>query len=73
MEVRRDPAGWCHMSLSGHAAELISRAGIVELEVSLSHDEGMAAAVVIAVCSGTASSHDDADGSHAEFLLNGAQ
>jgi holo-[acyl-carrier protein] synthase len=52
MEVTRDPGGWCSMSLTGHAAELAEEAGIAELAVSLSHDAGMAAAVVVALCPG---------------------
>jgi holo-[acyl-carrier protein] synthase len=50
MEVLRHPEGWCSMSLSGHAAELATRAGIGELAVSLTHEEGIAAAVVVALC-----------------------
>ena len=38
------------MSLSGHAAELAARAGIGELAVSLTHEDGIAAAVVVALC-----------------------
>jgi holo-[acyl-carrier protein] synthase len=50
MEVRRDPGGWCAMSLSGHAAILAEEAGIAELAVSLTHEGGLAAAVVVALC-----------------------
>jgi holo-[acyl-carrier protein] synthase len=50
MEVSREPEGWCHMSLSGHAAELADQAGITELAVSLTHEGGIAAAVVVALC-----------------------
>jgi holo-[acyl-carrier protein] synthase len=50
MEVLRHPGGWCSMSLSGHAAELAARAGIGELAVSLTHEDGIAAAVVVALC-----------------------
>ena len=50
MEVSRHPEGWCSLSLSGHAAVLAERAGITELAVSLTHEGGMAAAVVIALC-----------------------
>jgi holo-[acyl-carrier protein] synthase len=50
IEVRRHPAGWCTMSLSGHAAALADRAGIRELAVSLSHEGGIAMAVVVALC-----------------------
>jgi phosphopantetheinyl transferase (holo-ACP synthase) len=50
MEVLRHPGGWCSMSLSGHAAELAARAGIDEMAVSLTHEDGIAAAVVVALC-----------------------
>jgi holo-[acyl-carrier protein] synthase len=50
MEVLRHPGGWCSMSLSGHAADLAARAGIGELAVSLTHEDGIAAAVVVALC-----------------------
>ena len=50
IEVQRHAAGWCAISLSGHAAALADRAGIAELAVSLSHEGGMAAAVVVALC-----------------------
>jgi holo-[acyl-carrier protein] synthase len=51
IEVQRHPEGWCSMSLSGRAAELAAQAGIGELAVSLTHEEGIAAAVVVALCS----------------------
>jgi holo-[acyl-carrier protein] synthase len=50
MEVRRHDGGWCSMSLSGHAAALAEKAGIVDLAVSLTHDENVAGAVVVALC-----------------------
>jgi holo-[acyl-carrier protein] synthase len=50
IEVVRHPAGWCAISLSGHAAVLAARAGIGELAVSLTHEEGIAMAVVVAWC-----------------------
>jgi holo-[acyl-carrier protein] synthase len=52
IEVRRDAGGWCSMCLSGHAATLAAadRAGITVLEVSLAHEDGIAAAVVVALC-----------------------
>jgi holo-[acyl-carrier protein] synthase len=50
IEVLRHPDGWCSMSLSGHAAELAAQANISELAVSLTHEEGIAAAVVVALC-----------------------
>jgi holo-[acyl-carrier protein] synthase len=51
LEVLRHPGGWCTMALSGHAAELAAQAGIGELAVSLTHEDGIAAAVVVALCS----------------------
>ena len=48
VEVVRDPSGWVGLSLSGRAATLAEAAGIAELAVSLSHEQGCAAAVVIA-------------------------
>ena len=50
MEVRRNPGGWCTMVLSGHAAVLADEAGIAELAVSLTHEETVAGAVVVALC-----------------------
>ena len=48
IEVRRDPAGWVALELTGRAAALAVEAGVRELAVSLSHEEGLACAVVIA-------------------------
>jgi holo-[acyl-carrier protein] synthase len=48
IEVRRDPDGWCELSLTGSAARLAHEASIGSLSVSLSHEAGMANAVVIA-------------------------
>ena len=50
IEVRRHRDGWCRMVLSGYAAELASQAGLGELAVSLTHEQGIAGAVVIALC-----------------------
>jgi holo-[acyl-carrier protein] synthase len=50
MEVRRHPEGWCSMVLSGQAFALAERAGIHELAVSLTHEETIAGAVVVALC-----------------------
>jgi holo-[acyl-carrier protein] synthase len=49
VEVRRDPGGWVRLSLTGRAATLAEAAGITELALSLSHEQGCAAAVVIAL------------------------
>ena len=48
VEVVRHPSGWVGLSLSGRAATLADAAGISELALSLSHEQGCAAAVVIA-------------------------
>ena len=48
VEVVRDRSGWVGLSLSGRAATLAKAAGIAEFAVSLSHEQGCAAAVVIA-------------------------
>jgi holo-[acyl-carrier protein] synthase len=50
IEVVRDPKGPSALQLSGSAAALAQEAGITELALSLTHDGGMAAAVVIADC-----------------------
>jgi len=51
MEVRRHAEGWCTLALSGHAAALAQQAGITDLAVSLTHEDDVAAAVVVALCS----------------------
>ena len=48
IEVRRDPSGWCELSLTGSAAALAREAGITSLAVSLRHEGGLANAVVVA-------------------------
>lgn len=48
VEIQRDPAGWVKVSLSGNAARLARRAGISDLSLSITHERGCAAAVVIA-------------------------
>jgi holo-[acyl-carrier protein] synthase len=73
MEVRRHDGGWCSMSLSGHAAELAERAGIVDLVVSLTHDEDVAGAVVVAVCRPSAIGTYDPGTQLSELLLNEAR
>jgi len=48
IEVRREPSGAVGVQLSGRAAELAGEAGIVALSLSLTHESGLAAAVVVA-------------------------
>ena len=38
------------MALSGTAAELAAQAGLAEVAVSLTHEAGIAGAVVVALC-----------------------
>jgi holo-[acyl-carrier protein] synthase len=54
VEVVRHPSGWIGLSLSGRAATLAEAAGISALAVSLSHEHGCAAAIVIADTHGPA-------------------
>jgi holo-[acyl-carrier protein] synthase len=48
IEIVRSPGGWCDVALAGTAARLATEAGLTELEVSLSHTEGVAVAAVVA-------------------------
>ena len=48
VEVVRDRTGSVGLSLSGRAATLAEAAGISELALSISHEQGCAAAVVVA-------------------------
>ena len=50
IEVRRHTAGWCELVFTEEAARLAESAGVQSVAVSLSHDGGMAAAVVVATC-----------------------
>jgi len=50
IEVVRHPAGWCDLHLTGEARRLAEEAGISKLALSMSHEAGMAGAVVVAVC-----------------------
>ena len=49
IEVRRGPHGQPDLHLAGDAARLAAQAGLSEWSVSLTHDGGMAAAVVAAI------------------------
>jgi holo-[acyl-carrier protein] synthase len=48
IEVVRHPSGACDIHLTGTAAAMASAAGITELAVSMTHEAGLAAAVVVA-------------------------
>jgi holo-[acyl-carrier protein] synthase len=53
IEVRREESGRVHLQLSGRAAELAADAGLADFAVSLTHEAGFAAAVVVADGRGT--------------------
>ena len=48
IEVRRDPAGWCDVVLSGEAAALAAAANVVALSLSITHEREYAQATAIA-------------------------
>jgi holo-[acyl-carrier protein] synthase len=48
IEVRREASGRVYLVLTGHAAALAASSGIVDLALSLTHEGGFAAAVVVA-------------------------
>lgn len=50
IEVYRHPNGACDIVLYGSAAALAENQGIDQISVSLSHEGGMAVAVVVALC-----------------------
>jgi holo-[acyl-carrier protein] synthase len=56
VEVVRAPGGWVELELHGAAAALATSAGIADLAVSLTHEDGLASAVVVAELGGRASS-----------------
>ena len=48
VEVERQPGGWCSLNLSGGARESAERQGLLDFQVSLSHEGAYATAVVVA-------------------------
>lgn len=50
IEVRREPSGRVFLKLTGKTAALAAAAGVVDLALSLTHEGGFAAAVVVADC-----------------------
>jgi holo-[acyl-carrier protein] synthase len=46
--VRRDRSGWVDLELSGPAAALARSAGVSDMAVSITHEDGYASAVVVA-------------------------
>ncbi len=50
IEVEREPSGAVRLMLHGQAAQRAADVGVVEIALSLTHEDGYAAAVVIADC-----------------------
>lgn len=48
IEIRRHPAGWCSVELTGVAAELAAERGLGEIAVSLCHEGAVACSVAVA-------------------------
>ncbi len=48
VEVVRDPSGWVGLALHGVARERAQQCGITSVTLSLTHESGFAAAVVVA-------------------------
>lgn len=59
IEIRRDSDGWCALHLTASAARMASEQGLGDIVVSLTHEAGLAAAVVVAVCDPTADTTAD--------------
>ena len=57
IEVVRQPAGWCDVRLTGAMAELAQRDGVSAVALSITHEQGLAAAVVVAEVSSTVPSN----------------
>ena len=54
IEVVRHDGGWCEILLAGTAARMAAEAGITEIQISMSHEGGMAIATAAAF-----TAHDD--------------
>lgn len=50
IEVRRSPAGWVELQLDGRAADIAAGEGLRDFALSLTHEGGLASAVVVATC-----------------------
>jgi holo-[acyl-carrier protein] synthase len=60
IEVRRHENGWCDLALHGEAARLARAEGLGPMAVSLTHEAGMAAAVVVARCEAATGPREEA-------------
>jgi holo-[acyl-carrier protein] synthase len=56
VETVSDATGWTKLSLSGSAADIAASTGITDLSLSITHEGGFAAAVVIAEIASAADS-----------------
>jgi holo-[acyl-carrier protein] synthase len=50
IEVRREPSGRVYLELTGRASTMAEESGVIDLALSLTHEGGFAAAVVVADC-----------------------
>jgi len=50
IEVQHGPSGRVRLALHGRAAELAAEAGVVDIALSLGHEDGFATAIVVADC-----------------------
>src|SRR4051812_4886564 len=48
IEVRRSTAGWVELQLDGRAADIAAKAGLRDFALSVTHEAGLASAVVVA-------------------------
>ena len=64
IEVVREPTGACHLRLTGRAQALAREAGLSGFAVSITHDAGLAMAVVMAVATGPGPRSDDVPDCH---------
>ena len=60
VEVRRTLGGWPELALHGELARLAVASGLLETSVSLTHDDDLAMAVVVAICSDPPTTDDHA-------------
>lgn len=54
IEVRRHPGGWVGLDLRGEAAALAAAAGASDFALSITHEDAVVAAVVVAAVGGAA-------------------
>jgi holo-[acyl-carrier protein] synthase len=54
IEVHRESGGWCELRLSDAAARMADEQHMTDFAVSLTHEAGFAAAVVVGYCNGDA-------------------